>query len=107
MAAIPLTGHSSMVDISIQGLWADDDSSTTRNDDWSSTADKATRRGTVLCVLRVPTEMLFLAPPITSPSRYARWINHEITISNDDDGLTPSAIFEYLQPQTIARREIL
>ena len=87
-------GQSSTVDISIQGLWADDDASTTYG-------DNVTRRGTVLCILRVPTEILFLARPITSPSRFGRWIQYEITFSNDDDGLTPSAIFEYLQPQTI------
>jgi hypothetical protein len=87
--------QSSTVDISIQGIWTDDNSHTTYG-------TKATRRGTVLCILRVPTEILFLAPPIvTSPSRFGRWIQYEITFSNDDDGLTPSAIFEYLHPQTI------
>ena len=89
------TGNSSTLDISIQGIWTDDNSSTSYGD------KEVTRRGTVLCILRVPTEILFLAPPITSPSRYGRWIHYEITFSNDDDGLTPSAIFEYLHPQTI------
>ncbi|KAL3780326.1 hypothetical protein ACHAW5_002891 [Stephanodiscus triporus] len=100
-------GTSSTVDISIQGLWADGDSSTTWKDG-RNPATEATRRGVVLCVLRLPVEMLFLAPPITSPSRSGRWIQHEIdfVLNGQHDARhrrpKPSAIFEYLQPQTIA-----
>ena len=90
------------VDISIHGLWADGDYSLMMHKDGQNTAvDNATRRGTVLlCLLHVPAEMLFLAPPIPSPSRFGRWIQHKINF-NHDDSPTPSAIFEYLQPQTI------
>ena len=57
------------VDISIHGLWADGDYSLMMHEDGQNTAvDNATRRGTVLCLLHVPAEMLFLAPPIPSPS---------------------------------------
>jgi len=100
---------SSTVDISIQGLWADaDDSSSSCRDP----ADGARRRrGAVLCVLRLPAEMLFLSPPMTPPPRSGRWIRHEVDFALLDgrehgDGRRPrpksSAIFEYLQPQTIA-----
>ena len=65
MSTVECRGTSSTVDISIQGLWADaDDSSSSCRDP----ADGARRRrGAVLCVLRLPAEMLFLSPPMTPP----------------------------------------
>jgi len=62
-------------------------------------------------VLRLPAEMLFLSPPMTPSPRSGRWIRHEVDFVLLDgrehgDGRRPrpksSAIFEYLQPRTIA-----
>jgi hypothetical protein len=96
-------GTTPTVDISIQGLWTDGD------DSIRAPTDEATRSGAVLCLLRVPSEMLLMAPPITSPSRSGRWIQHEVNFTLDGQQHDarcsrpkPSAIFEYLQPQTIA-----
>jgi hypothetical protein len=106
-------GTPSTVDISIQGLWSEgDDDPSMAPKDFRDLAGEETeeRRGAVLCVLRLPAEMLLLTPPMTPPPRSGRWIRHEVDFvlgghGNDDDrcpGPKPSAIFEYLQPRTIA-----
>ncbi|KAL3823575.1 hypothetical protein ACHAXA_002916 [Cyclostephanos tholiformis] len=97
------------VDISIQGLWTDgDDATSRRKNSGLDPANEAKRRGVVLCLLRVPSEMLYLGPPITSP-RSGRWIQHEVDFVLDSQQRDarcsrpkPNAIFEYLQPRTIA-----
>ena len=102
------------LDLSIQALWIDGspEPQNGQNDNSRDPAtDEPSRRGTVLCILRLPIESLLLAPPMTShapapPSRH--WIQHEIDFTGDDDGgsldrypTTPDVIVEYRQPRTL------
>ena len=85
----------STLDVSIQGLWVDAASSTTSN---------PTRRGAVLCILRLPIDSLFLAPPISSQQRSGgQWIQHEIdfTSNNQHHYPEPDVIIDYRQPRTL------
>ena len=85
----------STLDVSIQGLWVDAASSATSN---------PTRRGAVLCILRLPIDSLFLAPPISSQQRSGgQWIQHEIdfTSNNQHHYPEPDVIIDYRQPRTL------
>jgi len=91
----------STLDVSIQGLWVDDNasSSTTNNNHHS------TRRGAVLCILRLPIDSLFLSPPISSQQRSGgQWIQHEIDFTSNANRHhypEPSVIVDYRQPRTL------
>ena len=91
----------STLDISIQGLWVDDVSSSPTNN------DPPTRRGAVLCILRLPIDSLFLAPaPISSQQHSGgQWIQHEIDFKSDNNNRhyypEPSVIVDYRQPRTL------
>mmetsp|Transcript_12476 Transcript_12476/g.27096 ORF Transcript_12476/g.27096 Transcript_12476/m.27096 type:complete len:332 (+) Transcript_12476:554-1549(+) len=94
----------STLDISIQALWVDA-SSEAQNGSWNP-VNKPTRRGSVLCILRLPVETLLLAPPMSPAPRSGHWIQNEIDFTSDsDDDIhrypVPSAIFEYRQPRTL------
>lgn len=89
----------STLDVSIQGLWVDDVPS-------SSINDPSTRRGAVLCILRLPIDSLFLAPPMSSSSQQrsgGQWIQHEIDFTSNSQHCypDPSVIVDYRQPRTL------
>jgi len=88
----------STLDISIQGLWVDDASSSSNNN------HPSTRRGAVLCILRLPIDSLFLAPPMSSQQRSGgQWIQHEIDFTSDNQHHypEPNVIVDYRQPRTL------
>ena len=90
----------STLDISIQGLWVDDNASSC-----SSSNHTPTRRGAVLYILRLPIDSLFLAPPMLSSQRRSggHWIQHEIDFTSNSQHCypEPSAIVDYRQPRTL------
>jgi len=90
----------STLDISIQGLWVDDASSSSNNN------HPSTRRGAVLCILRLPIDSLFLAPPMSSSSQQrsgGQWIQNEIDFTSDNQHHypEPNVIVDYRQPRTL------
>ena len=89
----------STLDVSIQGLWVDDVSSTTNN-------NSPTRRGAVLCILRLPIDSLFLSPPISSQQRSGgQWLQHEIDFTSNINNHfypEPDVIVDYRQPRTLS-----
>lgn len=117
---------SPMLDICIQGLWVKEDSngvseypSTSANNDGSK-ATTSDRHGAVLCILRLPVETIFLAPPASSPPPQSNhWIQYEFdfiaasksrcrttssgqSVSDiDPTPILPTAVFEYRSPRTL------
>jgi len=91
----------STLDISIQGLWVDDASSSSNNN------HPSTRRGAVLCILRLPIDSLFLAPPASSSFQHSggQWIQHEIDFTSENINQhqypEPDVIVDYRQPRTL------
>jgi len=89
----------STLDISIQGLWVDNVSSSPTNN------HPSTRRGAVLCILRLPIDSLFLAPPPLSSQQRSggQWIQHEIDFTSNSQHCypDPSVIVDYRQPRTL------
>ena len=88
----------STLDVSIQGLWVDDVSSSS-----SSDHHPPTRRGAFLCILRLPIDSLFLAPPTPQQHSGGQWIQHEIDFTSDNQHHypEPSVIVDYRQPRTL------
>jgi len=94
---------SSTFDMSIQGLWLDA-LSKTQSTDILNPLQHPTRRGAVLCLLRLPVDIILLAPPLSSTPKSGHWIQHEIDFTSDYSGIKcpePSTIVEYRQPCTL------
>lgn len=98
---------SSMLDMCIQGLWTTDDGNV------SESKVASARHGAVLCILRLPVDTLFLAPPTLSPPPQANhWIQYEIDFGSSRSSQNhpgghpsapqPSAVFEYRSPRTLS-----
>ena len=98
---------SSMLDMCIQGLWTTDDGNV------SESKVASARHGAVLCILRLPVDTLFLAPPTLSlPPQANHWIQYEIDFGSSRSSQNhpgghpsapqPSAVFEYRSPRTLS-----
>ena len=94
----------STVDLSIQGLCVDGSS----GDEMAkrNPIEKQQRQGMVLCILRLPVELLLLSPPSSlSAPRSGHWVQQEIDFTSDNhDSRTqfvPTAIFDHRSPRTI------
>jgi hypothetical protein len=97
MSSLTDLTNSSEVDLSIQGCWVDGVARVQ-----GEQADN--RHGTVLCVLRLSEDMLYLSPWNISSSNSGRCIHHEIKfeVHAPDQELVASAIYEYREPYTLA-----
>ncbi|KAL3779146.1 hypothetical protein ACHAWO_002841 [Cyclotella atomus] len=89
----------SILDLSIQGCWADNATHVQ-----GEQADVQNRQGTVLCVLQLSEQMLYLSASNPSSSNSGRCIHNEIDFKVHalDQELIPRAVYEYREPHTLA-----